>query len=197
MHASRAPRPRRQRQLRSVGLIVTEGEVTEKQYIERLLQLLKTRTQSALSVISIGHGGTPEQVLARAVTEREQRKAKGKSVDWCVCIFDIDQHPRIESVISDAKRQGIDVVVSNLKFENWLLWHNADVRKQWTTKDLDREMRNRNLLEKKHLAVRFPIENYGQAIDIAYLADAQLSLNRQGPNPSSAMPALIEKILRG
>ena len=49
----------------------------------------------------------------------------------------------------------------------------------------------------KELHPEFPIEKYDIAIQKAQRNDPNMEFNRKGPNSSSAMPLLINKIING
>lgn len=71
---------RRSRPTRSVrprGLVITEGTITECQYLERLKQELP-RQSASFKVL--GEGADPLRVVKRAV--KEMKRAE---YDWAVC----------------------------------------------------------------------------------------------------------------
>lgn len=66
-----------------------------------------------------------------------------------------------------------------------------------TTKQLDDLMVEHELLvREKHLSPRFPFEKVDDAVDMAHAADPELCSGRVGPDPSSAMPVLVQ-MMRG
>lgn len=169
-------------------LVVTEGLVTERQYLESLIQELPS---SAATVEVKPVGGDPLQVLRKSQELQTAAAAKGKPYDWACCVVDVDEHSTLDACIETAREAGIHVVISNVKFEIWLLWHAMDKRGAQTTRELDQLVKKHSLMVGKHLAPRFPIANYPQAVKIAHQTDADLADRRRGPNPSSAMPILI------
>lgn len=97
------------------------------------------------------------------------------------------------------------MVVTNIKFEVWLLWHmedspngymsNSDINNQVKTISASRPfMIGKN---NKEIHPKFPIGKYDIAIKKAQRNDPNMDFNRKGPNPSSAMPLLIDKIING
>lgn len=185
---NRQRRPRRK--LKTRGLVVTEGQVTEKQYVERLQQHLRSQSVD-VSVKAIGAGGDPKDVVERCINLRDEAERRGKGYDWCVCLVDRDQHTTLTSAAQSAARRGIKLLVSNLKFEVWLLWHVSDRKAALNSSQLDRQIKSRHLLDGKHLTNRFPIASFSHAVNVAELADPDLQAGRVGPDPSTAMPILI------
>lgn len=189
----RKSRKRRQEYRRL--LVVTEGVVTEKQYVERLEQYLRA-SNYRVSVKSVGIGRDPREVVKKCIEFRKNAKKRDKAYDHCVCLVDVDQHTKLKEATEMAQREGIDIIVSRLKFEIWLLWHVSDSRGASTSKQLDDLVAKHKLLREKHLSPRFPIERVDEAINRAYVADPQLCRGRVGPDPSTAMPILV-RMMRG
>ncbi|PQZ92283.1 hypothetical protein CQ018_12320 [Arthrobacter sp. MYb227] len=180
---------RRKRTEKKRILICTEGTETEPQYIESLIQALGTSGES-VSVSTVGVGKDPLKIVEKCVHKLETAK---NPFDMGVCLIDLDQHATLNSAIKLAENHGIEIVVSNLKFEVWLLWHVSSRTAFFGSKQLDRMMTENKILENgKHLSTKFPVENYPQACAVAYRADPELKPGRRGPNSSTSMPWLID-----
>lgn len=111
--------------------------------------------------------------------------------------MDVDQHTTLRQAATTAKNEGVSLLVSRLKFEVWLLWHVSDSCAAKTTRRLDELMVERELYtQDKHLSLRFPIANVDKAVLTAREADPKLCSLRVGPDPSSAMPLLVQ-MMRG
>lgn len=177
-------RRRRQRRERPHGLVVTEGKVTEIQYLEQLRQVLP---RTAATFTACGDGTDPLRVVKRAVKERTRR-----DYDWVVCLVDCDEHATLEEAFALARREGVEVLVSNPCFEVWLLWHQEDWRRPGSTA---RQLRDRltslKLMRDKNLLGKFPVGNHEAARKRAKAAGT-VSANCRGPNPSTALPALLD-----
>lgn len=183
--------PSRAERLR--GLIVTEGTVTEPQY----LQLLKQQLPRASASVTVkGAGQDPLSVLDKCIELRAEAKVRGKPYDWCCCVVDVDEHVMLERCLVEARRSAVEVVVTNLKFEVWLLWHCIDLGAARTSRQLDDLARRHGVLVGKDLSARFPVGNYLDAVTRARTADPELATRRTGPNPSSSMPALLDLMNR-
>lgn len=182
-------------EIRKRGLVVSEGTVTEKQYIERLKQVLRDSQPGAVDVKSIGLGKDPKTVLEYAKQECDKASSQEEPYDWCCIVVDVDQHATLKHCVQSAPKFSIDVVVSNPCFEVWLIWHVKDFNRASDAKALGSELEG-VVHKAKHLSPRFPIKAYTDAEQRAKRADPNTDSNRIGPNPSSAMPVLIN-LMRG
>lgn len=191
----RSSRPKRQVYRRI--LVASEGEITEKQYVQRLSQILRSKDVN-VSVSTVHGASDPVSVVEKCIDERErEKKSQREPFDHCVCLVDVDTHAHLDEAIALAGEHGIQLIVTNLKFEVWLLWHVSDSLGAKTSHELDALMETRSLFKKeKHLAPNFPFDSVDRAVKNAYSADPDLAANRKGPDPSSAMPVLIQ-LMRG
>lgn len=182
------------RQEAGKGLVVTEGMVTEPEYLDGFRQFY--RSSPAVDIVPIqvtGVGKDPLAVLEKALELREK-----KDYDWVACLVDVDEHANLNLAIRRARQEGVLLVVSNLKFEVWLLWHTTDSRRSMNSQELDREVRKENLVvgkKGKNISPNFPYAEHSRASRNAYQADPELDFYRKGPCPSTAMPLLIKKLL--
>lgn len=108
-------------------LVVCEGAVTERQYFEEFVRwcrnpLVEVRIHSP--------AGVPFSLVtaARDLKHEAKRRAKAEDDDnlhyedvWCV--FDVDDHPRLEDARVMAADNGLRLAMSNPCFELWLLLH--------------------------------------------------------------------------
>ena len=175
-------------------LVVTEGRITEPQYVEALNSYLRSATTH---VKTAPVGSEPLTVVKKCMEHQAKDVARGTEYDHYVCLVDVDEHDKLQAACELAARQKIDVVICNLKVEVWLRWHKEDKRGALTSKQLDALMKNLGLMRaEKHLASDFPIDGVDQACRIAYQVDQKLATRRIGPDPSSAMPFLVD-LMRG
>lgn len=108
-------------------------------------------------------------------------------------MVDVDQHERLEEMLDDCRRSPhVNALVSNPCFELWLLWHATDRRGYTETRECVRLARINNLTGDKDLNTKFPIAGFPEAAKRAQQAWSELAPNKKGPNPSSAMPWLID-----
>ncbi|SFS36513.1 RloB family protein [Saccharopolyspora flava] len=184
-------RGRPARQLAKRILVVTEGTLTEPQYVERLNSFLRSRGSTAV-VKPVGVGRDPLRVVRKCVEIRDKAAKDDKPFDICVCLVDVDRHEALPSACERAERESILLLVSNVKFEMWLRWHAEGNRSALTSAQLDQRTAKLGLVKNKMLSLSFPFHQVGEACAIAYRADPELRAGRVGPDPSSAMPVLVE-----
>lgn len=178
-------------------LVVTEGEETEPQYVELLDTYLRSR-ESTTVVKRVGVGKDPLSVVRKCIELRKKamRADPDKAYNECVALVDVDNHASLDEASLLARQESIMLVVSNLKFEVWLRWHAEDKRSVLSTTQLDDRVRQLGLVKGKHLTPTFPIHKVHDAYAAARQADPKMSAGRRGPEPSSAMPLLVD-LLRG
>lgn len=186
------PRPRRQPARRI--LVVTEGTRTEPQYVERLNAFLRShRTTTVVKTVAVGKD--PLKVVEKCIEVRDEAKKDGKDYDASVCLVDVDTHSALPDAALLAARKSILLLVSNLKFEVWLRWHAEDRRGTLTSSQLDELVSKLGLVKDKKLSASFPFHEVHTACKIARSVDSDLRASRVGPDPSSAMPILIDLML--
>lgn len=189
-------RPRSRQPRRADGrriLVVTEGTVTEPQYVQGLNAYLRTHGVTA-TVKTIGVGQDPVKVVENCIDLRESEESKGKeyAYDTCICLVDADRHLHLEEACRRAQEEGILLLVSNLKFEVWLRWHKERKDGRLSSRELDTVVNKLGLVKGKRLVARFPFENVDTAYSYASQVDPGLASGRRGPDPSSAMPILVD-----
>ena len=185
----RRSRPKRQPARRI--LVVTEGTRTEPQYIERLNTYLRSKASTTI-VKPVGVGQDPFRVVEKCVELRDAAADGEKAYDICVCLVDVDSHSTLENAVRLAARERIYLLISNIKFEVWLRWHAEDKRSALTSSQLDERTRTLKLINDKTIALHFPFEAVQAACSIARQADPNMESGRKGPNPSTAMPILVD-----
>lgn len=175
-------------------LVVTEGKVTEPEYLELLNQRLRDGGVT-VSVKSVGVGKDPKLVVEKCLELRDKAKEANKGFDHSVCLVDVDNHSTLAAASNLCTREGVILVVTNLKFEVWLLWHALDTRSSKSSKELDQLMTKHVLLKEKHIAPRFPIDGFKQAMEIASTISPEMKSGTIGSDPSSGMPLLVDILL--
>lgn len=125
-------RRRPTRQPRERFLLLCEGEVTEPGYFK----YVRTSLRDTLLAIEISkERGDPLQLVQAAVDRRasaaaEARRARDDNLrfDQVWCVFDVDEHHRLDESLELAQKQGVRVALSNPSFELWPVLHFADHR---------------------------------------------------------------------
>jgi len=120
--------PRRPRARRREVIVFTEGEATEVSYVDAIKVL-----QHGFVVRVDDRHGDPETLVRLAVAEKRRRDrlarqeaAPPEETPLIWCMFDRDQHPKVDMLIRQAIDAGIGVAFSHPCFELWLLLHFRD-----------------------------------------------------------------------
>ena len=159
-----------------VILVVTEGSVTEPEYLHGFVDACRNPRVR----IDVNEGaGDPRSIVeyAREMKDNAEDQARGHSDEnmpddevWCV--FDVDDHARIGDARQMARDNGLDLAVSNPCIELWLLLH---FREQPGMKDrnallpmLRRHIRGYD----KHVRYADYADGYASAVDRASRLDA-------------------------
>ena len=108
-------------------LIVCEGRVTEPQYLRGFERWARNNT---VEIVIPPLHGVPLTLVERAVVLSESAAAQAKrekdaflAYDEVWCVFDIDEHPKVNEARQLANARGIELAVSNPCFELWILLH--------------------------------------------------------------------------
>jgi hypothetical protein len=123
-------RPRRTvaaRPSRRELLVFAEGELTEEDY----LKYWHRRFRGRVNVEIHEFHGTPLALVERAAEakakdEKVERRRLGRAHDEVWCVFDVDEHPRLEDALALATASGVKLAISNPCIELWFLLHFAD-----------------------------------------------------------------------
>lgn len=186
-------------------LICTEGSKTEPQYFEKIGKMTQDIYKIVLTVKPSKHPN-PVSVVKTGINQMEEysKKNPGLSYTKCFAVVDVDHHNISKGKLSQlseafllAKQHGIEVLVSNVKFEVWLLWHIVDHDAYLKSTELDELCESYNILKgkgkKKNIAPDFPFQNWETACERAN-KHGQVKANSIGENPSSALPRLFEAL---
>lgn len=110
-------------------LLVCEGKVTEPRYFKQL----RHEWRSHVNLEIVPGAGVPISVVQEAIARRDEAISKAKSehdsnlkFDEVWCVFDRDDHPRVDEARTKAAQKGFKVAFSNPCFELWLLLHFCD-----------------------------------------------------------------------
>jgi hypothetical protein len=152
-------RPYSPRQRKRRFLLYCEGEATEPEYFKGLARSLRS---SLIDVeIADQQRKDPKRLVELAKARRESANREAKLANdenlkynevWCV--FDGDEHARLNQAIDQAVATGISIAVSNPCFEIWILIHFQD---QWAYITCDKAYAD----VKKHLP------NYDKHVDFS------------------------------
>ncbi|MEU5697882.1 RloB family protein [Streptomyces aurantiacus] len=123
-------------------LVVCGAETTERDYLKGFKAAFKRRT---LSVRVTERPGSPSQVVRYAA---DRWGGSGGEFDQVWCVVDVDEFEDLDRAQRLARRENIELAVSNPCFELWLLLHHTDHR-SWVA-----DYRTLKPLLQKHAEVR-------------------------------------------
>lgn len=171
-------RPKRQ-EIRKRILIVTEGAVTEPEYFERLRKIIAPNYAVILDVrpkLRKSRGNrkwksNPVSVVEECISLRNHDHSQQNSNNTeqepyvaCFAVVDVDdwdtnRNPssQLNKAIRLAKDNDIQLLVSNLKFEVWLVWHLEGTTPKSTSTELDKQCLHNKILNGKNLHPDFPL----------------------------------------
>lgn len=199
---SRGPqgrRGKRQRQQKTVVQLLVEGEVTERQYFEKLKDMRRWSQSISLTVLPFDKG----KPLSQMVRKAEDSLAE-EGVDQVFLILDKDE--LTDAQLAEAarranlkKNQGrLHVCISAPKFEIWLCAHFQPMKlacddKKVTEveeklKILRDSSRGRARSKRKHMPLDFPYSELETAMKNSNVAELG-NWNNQG---STSIPKVIE-----
>jgi len=111
-------------------LVVCEGTVTEPEYLDGFRRAERANT---VRVHIKTPGGDPLALVEHAAgvaAEARERARREEDDNQCYdevwCVFDVDEHARLDEARRRARECGILLAVSNPCFELWLLLHFVD-----------------------------------------------------------------------
>lgn len=118
------------RRTRKLFVVACEGQRSEEIYLRFFTAQMRRVELISLSTGEDGRSG-PNDLLRRLQDWKREKRGKTEVEFWMV--LDVDHHfsgrhsIRTHETLSEARRCGIQVAVSNPRFELWLLLHFEDV----------------------------------------------------------------------
>lgn len=176
-------------------LIVCEGPVTEKQYVEGLGQ---TIGNPGVKVRISGKHGVPRTIVDAAKEEcLELRAIHREEYDEVWCLFDRDKHPHFEESIQIALDRGYRLAVSNPCIELWLWLHHRPSPGARTHTNMQ-EILEQELDSGYNKSIRrdFYFSRLPVAVEAAFRLDKQAREDGEPPfgNPTTSMYKLVLSI---
>ena len=199
-------RPRRRgrrppfREPKPLILVVSEGEVTEPEYLNG-----KNAYHNPRVTIRVADEHGVPMTLVRAAKQHKdnaQRRAAREKDDnlaydsvWCV--FDVDDHPAIGEAKEMARDNGIDLAVSNPCIELWLLLHFTDNPGMQHRATVTNRLKRHVPKYDKHVDFRIYEAGYPEAVTRARRMDQEAEAAREPHrNPTTGVYRLTE-LIRG
>lgn len=185
-------------------LVVCEGTVTEKQYLDGLKDHLRAIPVEVVDYECVGKGRDPHSTVELAIRLRDKahRQARAQrdaflAYDAVWCVVDVDDHATLGSALSLARRKGVNLVVSHPCFEVWLLLHFQELSAGTTRPEVVRKLQDHIKGCNKNIPVNFPFERHDLARQRALRADPEhCEVNRIGGNPSTNVWLLVDAMKR-
>lgn len=180
-------------------LVVCEGRVTEREYLEGLRIHFANRL---VRISYVGSGAAPITLVERAVELMAAAKAEARRqadvnlrYDEVWCVYDVDDHHHLIRARKLAEKAGVKVAISNPCIELWLLLHFADQTAYLSRADAKRLLRAHVPGYDKHVDFQEYAAGYGDACRRAtQLATRHGAIGEDGANPSTSVDALTERI---
>lgn len=198
----RTRRPARRdpyKESKPVILIVTEGEVTEPEYLRGFAKAAKN---SRVHIEVVGGAGAPKTIVESAKdrkreAEKRARREKDDNLlyDEVWCVFDIDDHHAIPDSKQMARDNGIELAISNPCIEIWLWLHFADQPGMQHRHDMQSMMKQHIANYDKHVDYSDYADGYDAAEKRASRLDEDAKAdNDEGRNPTTGVWRLTESI---
>tara|TARA_R110002095_G_scaffold152319_4_gene132444 strand:+ start:2721 stop:3350 length:630 start_codon:yes stop_codon:yes gene_type:complete len=183
-------------------LVVTEGMVTEPEYLNGLIS--QTRNPR-VRVEVVGDAGVPKTIVEyakdrkkEAITKARREKDDNLLFDEVWCDFDIDEHPNIPDAKQMAQANDIKLAISNPCIELWLWPHFAEQPGMRHRHEMQDMMKQHIPNYDKHVNYTDLDSGYKEAAKRAKKLDEQAQLdNDEGRNPTTGFWKLTSKICSG
>ncbi|MFN9623343.1 MAG: RloB family protein [Cyanobacteriota bacterium] len=176
-------------------LVVSEGPVTERQYVEGLGQFIGN---TGVRVVFSRQHGVPRTIVEAAKDECQKwRAVHSEEYDEVWCLFDRDSHPQFEASIQIARDRRYHLAVSNPCIELWLWLHHRQSPGARTHTEMQKLLKDQvDAGYDKHIRQDFYFPNLKAAVAAAFQLDKQAIEDREPPfsNPSTSMYKLVLSI---
>lgn len=131
-----------------------------------------------------------DEAAMRADRERDENLA----YDEVWCVFDVDEHARLEAARNLAAREGIGVAVSNPCFEFWLILHFRDHAAHLTSRKAA-DLLGKHIPEyDKHIRYEDLAGGYADAVARATSLERRHEQAGTNGNPSTRVHHLTERV---
>ena len=182
-------------------LVVSEGEVTEPEYIRGLQR--DCRNPRVKIEVARQHGvpttlvRIAKEYKNEATAEAAGEKDDNLAYDSVWCIFDVDDHPAVGEASEMARDNGIRLAISNPCIELWLLLHFSENPGMQHRDTITERLKGHVPEYDKHVDYATYAAGYSQAVTRARRMD-QDAREAQEPhrNPTTGVYELTE-LIRG
>lgn len=182
---------------RRIIRIMSEGQVTEPEYLRRLAK------SNSNVVLKIEKSGKSPDILVREAQKLYRLANRIRSSDQVWCIFDVDNVSKqsIKEIRARASTNDIKTAISNPCFELWLVLHKENYTAYTTSSKIQKRAETLGLVKGKKIAAAgwsCLSDNYETAKKRALALDKMHLQNGSSPgsNPSTDVWRLVD-VLRG
>jgi hypothetical protein len=181
-------------------LVVSEGEVTEPEYI---LGLQSACRNPRVTIEVAKEHGVPKTLVEIAKQYKEDAKARAGhekddnlAYDSVWCVFDIDDHPAVGEAKEMARDNGIQLAISNPCIELWLLLHFSENPGMQDRATMKKKLRKHMPKYNKHVDyTTYYATGYPQAVTRAKKMDQEaVDAHEPHRNPTTGIYELTELI---
>jgi hypothetical protein len=149
-----------------------------------------------------GIGRDPGSLVHDARTRNQQSCARGYPYDDVWCVFDVesaDANPSLEPAVTEARRNGFRLAVSNPAFEFWYLLHFVDTTRPFSSADevihvLRDEFVPAYDKDFDMLPVVYPRTN-DAILRAKSINERNIDANQPFPNPSTGVCDLVQQLV--
>jgi hypothetical protein len=183
-------------------LIVCEGAVTEKEYIDTVKNELRYIPVDV--EINAGNPNTAREIVEYAATKKKSATEKATkqgdeslAYDEVWCVFDGGEHPHETEARIKARDNDISLAISTPSAEIWILFHKVKQNAAITTGQALSLCKKHKLMGGKHIlnAAQLSKEHYEDArTQSTALRNRNTRNGNANANPSSDFDLLIDAI---
>ena len=198
----RPARPKSYKDSKPRILIVAEGKVTEREYLEGFAGAAKN---PRVRIEVVGGAGVPKTIIesAKDLQRKAEKRARRERDDnllydkvWCV--FDFDDHPDIQNAMQMARDNGMEFAMSNPCIELWLWLHFAEQPGMQHRHDMQKMMKKHIPNYDKHVDYSDYQAGYDEAVKRATRLEEVAKLDSdEGRNPTTGVWRLTKSIRSG
>ncbi len=193
-----------QRQARSHILITCEGAKTEPNYFEALRRKLRL-TSVEVEIAGKSHASDPIRVVGFAIQQKTKRVKEAKRSDFLAeydevwSVIDVENpanNTLFDKAVQQAKRENIQLAVSNPAFEYWYLLHYKETARVFRDgQELKQALRD---YEADYRARKDMFTKLYHKTDLAIERAKRILANHLDqspyPNPSTYVFKLVERL---
>ena len=193
-----------QRVPRRTFLVFCEGRRTEPDYLKALKREPEVRSIASVDIrIHEDTLGSAPLTLVEAAVDARARTVQDRSeIDEVWCLFDVEwpqNHPNLTEALTLARRNDVNVAVSNPCFELWLVLHFQDQTAWLDTNAAKRLLKGHDDSQGKavdgaiYMPLRAEAARRSRSLDKRHKGDGKTFPNN---NPSSGMHQFLDAVQR-